>query len=138
MFACFLTVQIYHRSFGKKAPENRNFNDRNKGKLRLYLGLYSSNKYCFDRGNFSWSRMIKKIHSRLRFSCTMVDVLWTLSGIKTPTRVELERDMEFPGPGGQLPRVGTQFEPDPYADVRVNKNDPDRRGRLQAGPDLVP
>ena len=37
------------------------------------------------------------------------------AGIKTPTRVELERDLEFPGPGGQLPRVGTQFEPNPYA-----------------------
>ena len=34
---------------------------------------------------------------------------------------ELERDLEFPGPGGQLPRVGTPFEPDPYADVRARK-----------------
>ena len=55
------------------------------------------------------------------------------AGIKTPTRVELQRDMEFPGPGGQLLRVGTQFEPEPYADVRVKKIDPDCRGRLQAG-----
>ena len=50
--------------------------------------------------------------------------------IKTPTLVELERDLEFPGPDGQLPRVGTQFEPDPYAYVWVRKIDPDRRGRL--------
>ena len=55
------------------------------------------------------------------------------AGIKTPTRVELERDLEFPGPGGQLPRVGTQLEPYPYTDVRVRKSDPDRRGRPQEG-----
>ena len=58
------------------------------------------------------------------------------SGIKTPTWVELVRDLGFPGPGGQLPRGGTQFEPDPYEDVLRRKIDPDRRGRLRA--DLVP
>ena len=41
--------------------------------------------------------------------------------------------MVFPSPGGQLPWVGTQFEHDPYADVRARKIDPDHRGRLQAG-----
>ena len=30
--------------------------------------------------------------------------------IKTPTRVELERDSGFPDPGGQLSREETQFE----------------------------
>ena len=43
------------------------------------------------------------------------------AGIKTPTQVELERDLGFPGPGGQLPRGGTQFEPDPYEDVLPRK-----------------
>ena len=55
------------------------------------------------------------------------------AGIKTPTWVELERDLEFSGPGGQLPRVGTQFEPDPYKDVLPGKIDPERSSGKAAG-----
>ena len=55
------------------------------------------------------------------------------AGIKTPTRVELDKDLGFPGPGGQLPRVGTKFEPDPYEDVLLRKIYPDCQGRLRAG-----
>ena len=36
------------------------------------------------------------------------------AGIKTPTRVEFGRVSGFPGSSGQLPRVGTQLERDPY------------------------
>ena len=39
----------------------------------------------------------------------------------------------FPGPSGQLPRVGTQFEPDPYEDGLLRKIDPDHEVRLPAG-----
>ena len=48
------------------------------------------------------------------FVDTTEDMEVELRLIKTPTRVELERDLGFPGPGGQWPRGGTQFEPDPY------------------------
>ena len=43
------------------------------------------------------------------------------AGVKTPTRIDLERDWDFPGPGEQLPREGTQFDPDSYADVRSDE-----------------
>ena len=55
------------------------------------------------------------------------------AGIKTPTQVELERDLGLPGPGGQLPGGEAQFEPDPYEDALQRKIDPDRMGRLRAG-----
>ena len=48
------------------------------------------------------------------------------AGIKASTRVESERYLEFPGPGGQLPRDETQFEPDPYEGALPRKMDPDR------------
>ena len=38
------------------------------------------------------------------------------AGIKTPTRVEFGMIPGFPGPVGQLPRVRTQFKPNPYKD----------------------
>ena len=60
------------------------------------------------------------------------------AGIKTLTRVELERDSGFPGPGGQLLREETQFKPDPCEDALPKTFDPDHRGRLRAGADLVP
>ena len=53
------------------------------------------------------------------------------AGVKTPTRIE--RDRDFPGQGEQLPREGSQFDPAPYADVRVRNITPDCRGRPQAG-----
>ena len=55
------------------------------------------------------------------------------AGVKTPTQIDLERDRDFLGSCGQLPREGTQFDPDPYADVRVRNIDLDHRGRPQAG-----
>ena len=55
------------------------------------------------------------------------------AGVKTPTRKDLERDRDFPGPGKQLPQEETQFDPDPYADVRARKSHPDRWRRPQAG-----
>ena len=45
---------------------------------------------------------------------------------ETPTRVDLERNRDFPGPGGQLLGDGTQFDSNPYADVRTRHIDPDR------------
>ena len=56
-----------------------------------------------------------------------------MPGVKTPTRIDLESDRDFSGPGGQLPREWTQFDPDPYADVRARNIDPDHRERPQAG-----
>ena len=48
------------------------------------------------------------------------------AGVETPTRVDLERNRDFPGPGGQLLGDGTQFDSNPYADVRARHIDPDR------------
>ena len=56
------------------------------------------------------------------------------AGIKTPTRLKFGRVFGiFMGPVGQLPRVGTQFEPDPYEDGLPRKIDPGIRERLPAG-----
>ena len=41
-------------------------------------------------------------------------------------RVDLERNRDFPGPGGQLLEDGTQFDSNPYTDVRARHIDPDR------------
>ena len=46
--------------------------------------------------------------------------------LESPTRVDLERNRDFPGPGGQLLGDGTQFDSNPYADVRARHIDPDR------------
>ena len=51
--------------------------------------------------------------------------------VKKSTWIDLERNWDFLGPGGQLPREGTQFDPDPYADVRARNIDPIRRGASQ-------
>ena len=48
------------------------------------------------------------------------------AGVETPTRVDLERNRDFPGPGGQLLGDGTQFDSNPYTDVRARHIDPDR------------
>ena len=66
-----------------------------------------------------------------RWNCRPCWVLPTLLGIAQGIA-----DLAGYCPGGQLPRVGTQFEPDPYADVGARKFDLDSRGRPQA--DLVP
>ena len=62
------------------------------------------------------------------------------AGIKTPTQVEFGRISGFPGLVGQLPGVGTQFEPDPCEDGLPQNIDPGCRGKLPAGhggPELI-
>ena len=48
-------------------------------------------------------------------------------------RVDLERNRDFPGLGGQLLGDGTQINSNPYADVRARHIDPDRRDHPHAG-----
>ena len=55
------------------------------------------------------------------------------AGIKTPTRVEFGGISGFTGPVGQLPRVGTQFESDPYEDGLPEKNTWVIRGNCRPG-----
>ena len=57
--------------------------------------------------------------------------------IKTHTRVDFGRASRFPGPDGQLPRVGTQFEPDPYEHDLPRKIDPGHCMRLPARNDRL-
>ena len=62
------------------------------------------------------------------------------AGVKTPTRIDLERDWDFQGPGEQLQREETQFDPDPYADVQARNINPYRQGWPQAeydGPEPI-
>ena len=54
-------------------------------------------------------------------------------GIKTLTRVEFGRVSGFPGPSGQLPRIGTRFAPDQYEHRQPRKIDPGCQVRLPAG-----
>ena len=53
--------------------------------------------------------------------------------IETPTWVDLERHLDFPGLGGQLLGDGTQTNSNPYADVRARHIDQDRRDQPQTG-----
>ena len=59
------------------------------------------------------------------------------AGIKTPTRVDFGKASGLPSPDGQLPRVGTQFEPDPYEDGMPRKISPGNWMRLPAGIDRL-
>ena len=43
----------------------------------------------------------------------------------------------FPAPDGHLPKVGTQFEPDPYEDDLLRKIDPGYRMRLPAWNEML-
>ena len=57
------------------------------------------------------------------------------AGSDTTMQVDLEKNRDFPGPGGQLLGDGTQFDSNPYADVRARHVEPDRRDQPQANCD---
>ena len=55
--------------------------------------------------------------------------------VETSTWVDLERNRDFPGAGGQLLGDGTQFDSNPYTNVRARHIDPDRRDQPHANRD---